>query len=319
MIATTGTYDTRHSVHLTREARAAGADAFLVVTPYYSKPPAEGVYRHFRGHRRGRRRPPIVVYNIPQRVVHQPAARADARLARSTTWSPSSRPRPTSTRRSASSRSGLALYAGNDDLLVPFGEIGGVGGICVASHVAGERDAGAASRDATRGDMDRARALDAELRPLYDALSVTINPIPVKAAVELLGFPVGDPRLPLVAATEAERPSVRAALERRGLLARRMTDPGVVRVIPLGGIGEIGKNMTVVESAEGIVVIDAGIAFPRDEMLGVDLVLPDFAYLREHADLHPRRDPDARPRGPRRRPAVPDARGGRARGVGRRA
>ena len=55
-------------------------------------------------------------------------------------------------------------------------------------------------------------------------------------------------------------------------------------MIPLGGIGEIGKNMTVVESAEGIVVIDAGIAFPRDEMLGVDLVLPDFAYLREHAD-----------------------------------
>ena len=63
-----------------------------------------------------------------------------------------------------------------------------------------------------------------------------------------------------------------------------MTAPGIVRVIPLGGIGEIGKNMTVVESAEGIVVIDAGIAFPRDEMLGVDLVLPDFAYLREHAD-----------------------------------
>jgi 4-hydroxy-tetrahydrodipicolinate synthase len=69
------------------------------------------------------------------------------------------------------------------------------------------------------GDMDRARALDAELSPLYDALSVAVNPIPVKAAVELLGFEVGEPRLPLVAATDAERAVVRAALERRGLLA----------------------------------------------------------------------------------------------------
>ncbi len=113
---------------------------------------------------------------------------------------------------------GLALYAGNDDLLLPFGEIGGCGGICVASHVAGvDMLALVAACDA--GDLDRARALDAELAPLYEALSVTVNPIPVKAAVEMLGFAVGEPRLPLVAATESERTVIRTALERRGLLA----------------------------------------------------------------------------------------------------
>jgi 4-hydroxy-tetrahydrodipicolinate synthase len=101
---------------------------------------------------------------------------------------------------------------------VPFGEIGGCGGICVASHVAGaDMLALVAACDA--GDLDRARSLDAELSPLYEALSVTVNPIPVKAAVEMLGFAVGEPRLPLVAATDSERAVVRSALARRGLLA----------------------------------------------------------------------------------------------------
>ncbi len=111
----------------------------------------------------------------------------------------------------------LALYAGNDDLLVPFGKIGGAGGICVASHVAGEQML--ASYEAARaGDDARADALDADLNLLYTALSVTVNPIPVKAAMELLGFAVGPPRLPLVTATSEERAVIRAELERRGAL-----------------------------------------------------------------------------------------------------
>ena len=113
----------------------------------------------------------------------------------------------------------LALYAGNDDLLVPFGEIGGSGGICVASPVAGE-ERRELQQAIAAGDLERARAIEAELAPLLAALSVTTNPIPVKAAMELLGFPVGRPRLPLVPATDAERAEVRGALERRGLLAR---------------------------------------------------------------------------------------------------
>ncbi len=218
VIATTGTYDTRHSVHLTREARAAGADAFLVVTPYYSKPPAEGVYRHFRAIADVAADLPIVVYNIPQRVVINLPPELLLRLGEIDNVIAVKQATTDIDQAQRIVEGGLALYAGNDDLLVPFGEIGGVGGICVASHVAGN-DMLALVAACDAGDMDRARALDAELSPLYDALSVTVNPIPVKAAVELLGFAVGEPRLPLVAATDAERAVVRAALERRGLLA----------------------------------------------------------------------------------------------------
>jgi 4-hydroxy-tetrahydrodipicolinate synthase len=218
VIATTGTYDTRHSVHLTREARAAGADAFLVVTPYYSKPPAEGVYRHFRAIADVAADLPIVVYNIPQRVVINLPPELLLRLGEIDNVIAVKQATTDIDQARRIVDGGLALYAGNDDLLVPFGEIGGVGGICVASHVAGN-DMLALVAACDAGDMDRARALDAELAPLYEALAVTVNPIPVKAAVELIGFAVGDPRLPLVAATEAERAVVRAALERRGLLA----------------------------------------------------------------------------------------------------
>jgi 4-hydroxy-tetrahydrodipicolinate synthase len=218
VIATTGTYDTRHSVHLTREARAAGADAFLVVTPYYSKPPAEGVYRHFRAIADVAADLPIVVYNIPQRVVINLPPELLLRLGEIDNVIAVKQATTDIDQAQRIVEGGLALYAGNDDLLVPFGEIGGVGGICVASHVAGN-DMLALVAACAAGDTDRARALDAELSPLYDALSVTVNPIPVKAAVELLGFEVGEPRLPLVAATDAERAVVRAALERRGLLA----------------------------------------------------------------------------------------------------
>ena len=218
VIATTGTYDTRHSVHLTREARAAGADAFLVVTPYYSKPPAEGVYRHFRAIADVADDLPIVVYNIPQRVVINLPPELLLRLAEIDNVIAVKQATTDIDQARRIVDGGLALYAGNDDLLVPFGEIGGCGGICVASHVAGaDMLALVAACDA--GDLERARALDAELSPLYEALAVTVNPIPVKAAVEMLGFAVGEPRLPLVAATDDERAVVRSALARRGLLA----------------------------------------------------------------------------------------------------
>ena len=114
------------------------------------------------------------------------------------------------------------------------------------------------------------------------------NPIAIKAALNLLGHEVGGLRLPLVEATEDERERVRDCLERLGLLAARRglalgppaahTLPRVsLRIIPLGGLGEVGKNMTVFEHGGDIVVVDAGLAFPRDEHLGVDLVLPDFS------------------------------------------
>jgi 4-hydroxy-tetrahydrodipicolinate synthase len=218
VIATTGTYDTRHSVHLTRETRAAGADGFLVVTPYYSKPPAEGIYRHFRAIAQEAGDLPIIAYNIPQRVVVNMPPELLLRLGQIENVIGVKQATTDLDQARRIVEGGLALYAGNDDLLLPFGEVGGCGGICVASHVAGD-DMLALVTAIDGGDLERARALDAELEPLYEALSVTVNPIPVKAAVELLGFAVGEPRLPLVAATESERSVVRSALERRGLLA----------------------------------------------------------------------------------------------------
>ena len=113
--------------------------------------------------------------------------------------------------------------------------------------------------------------------------TVTTNPIPIKAALEHAGHEVGGLRLPLVEATEEEKAVIRAALERHGLLARGLS-AGTLRVLPLGGLGEIGKNMTVVEYDGRIVVVDTGLMFPAPDQLGIDLVLPDFAYLRERAD-----------------------------------
>ena len=150
------------------------------------------------------------------------------------------------------------------------------------------------------GDEARARELDAELQPIYEATTVTSNPIPVKAALEMLGIIDGHLRLPMVPASQrgagrgqdrarAARPAGR---RRHGVVRPRAASAGEddaamtapLRVLPLGGLGEIGKNMTVVEHDGRIVVVDTGLMFPTTEMLGIDLVLPDFSYLRDRAD-----------------------------------
>lgn len=220
VVAGTGTYDTAHSVHLTREAVRRGADAILAVTPYYNKPPADGIYQHFRAIAEAAGDRPVILYNIPQRVVLNMEPALLGRIAGIDNVIAVKQATTDLDQARAIVQDGrLALYAGNDDLLVPFGELGGIGGICVASHVAGEEMLDL-QKAIDAGDLDRARAIEAELAPLLAALSVTTNPIPVKAAMELLGFPVGAPRLPLVPATEAERAEIRGALARRGLLAR---------------------------------------------------------------------------------------------------
>ena len=113
---------------------------------------------------------------------------------------------------------GLVLYAGNDDLLAPFLELGGSGGICVASHLVGT-DMLRICELAEAGDFEGAHELDRELSPVYEALSITTNPIPLKAALELLGLRAGAPRLPLVEATDEQCAVLRSALAARGLTA----------------------------------------------------------------------------------------------------
>ena len=138
IIANTGTYDTAHSVHLTREARQAGVHGFLAVTPYYNKPPAEGLARHFAAIATAADGLPVIIYNIPQRVILNLEPDLLVRLARESENVVAVKQATTDLDQArAILAAGLVLYAGNDDLLAPFLELGGVGGICVASHLVG--------------------------------------------------------------------------------------------------------------------------------------------------------------------------------------
>jgi 4-hydroxy-tetrahydrodipicolinate synthase len=218
VVAGTGTYSTAHSVHLTGQAHELGVDAVLVVTPYYNKPPARGIVEHFRAIAAATDRP-LIVYNIPQRVVVNIEPETLAELAEiPNVVAVKQATTDLDQARRILAETDLALYAGNDDLLMPFLELGAVGGILVYTHLVGPR-----VRELVRrfqeGDVDGARAIDAELRPVIDALAVTTNPIPVKAALAMVGHDVGGLRLPLVEATDDEKATIRDALERAGVLA----------------------------------------------------------------------------------------------------
>jgi 4-hydroxy-tetrahydrodipicolinate synthase len=219
VIANTGTYDTAHSVHLTRAARRLGVHGFLAVTPYYNKPPAEGLARHFAAIAAAADGLPVIIYNIPQRVILNLEPALIARLARESANVVAVKQATTDLEQArAILDAGLVLYAGNDDLLAPFLELGGSGGICVASHLVGS-DMLRMCELAEAGDFEAVRALDHELSAVYEALSVTTNPIPLKAALELIGLRAGAPRLPLVEATEEQCAVLRSALAARGLTA----------------------------------------------------------------------------------------------------
>jgi 4-hydroxy-tetrahydrodipicolinate synthase len=216
VIAGTGTYSTSHSIHLTEQAHELGADAFLVVTPYYNKPPQRGIVAHFEAIARASDRP-IVAYNIPSRVVVKIEPDTMTRLAEIETVRAVKQAHDDPDEARHIVDLGLDLLAGDDVLLQPFLELGGVGGICVHAHVVGPQVAEQV-RSVRAGDLERAREIDRDLEPVYDLLRVTTNPIPIKAALNLLGHDVGGYRLPLVPPTEAELDQVRSCLARLGLL-----------------------------------------------------------------------------------------------------
>ncbi len=217
IVANTGTYDTHHSAALTRAAVEAGADAVLAVTPYYNKPPRAGILAHFRAIAEAADGRPVIVYNIPQRVVLNLEPDLLGELGEIDNVVAVKQATPDLDQaRAILSDTGLALYAGNDDLLCPFLELGGAGGVCVASHVAGVQMRRMIDL-ARSGETAAARAQDDALHGLYAALAVTTNPIPVKAALNLLGHDVGGLRLPLVEADAAQTATIAAALEAAGI------------------------------------------------------------------------------------------------------
>ncbi|HEV2903169.1 MAG TPA: 4-hydroxy-tetrahydrodipicolinate synthase [Gaiellaceae bacterium] len=217
VIAGTGTYDTRHSVHLTQKAHELGVDGFLIVTPYYNKPPPRGIVEHVKAIAAVTDKP-IVYYNIPGRVVNLVSVETLAELAQipnvvgvKQAWD------DLEDARRIVDETGLALYAGDDNLVLPFLELGGTGGVCVHTHIVGPqvKEQVQAFR---AGEIERARELDRELAPAYEILGVTVGPIGIKAALNLLGHDVGGLRLPMVEATDEEKNTIRACLERLGAL-----------------------------------------------------------------------------------------------------
>ncbi|MFT5339132.1 MAG: 4-hydroxy-tetrahydrodipicolinate synthase [Cyanobium sp.] len=207
LIAGSGSNCTAEAVEATREAAALGADGALVVVPYYNKPPQEGLEAHFRAVAAAAPELPLMLYNIPGRTGTSLEAATVARLldcpnVLSFKAASGSTEEVSALRASCGDR--LAIYCGDDALTLPMLAVGAVGVVSVASHLAGPQIS-ALIRAFFEGDQARARALHEQLLPLCKALFCTTNPIPVKAALELCGWPVGAPRLPLLSANAAVR------------------------------------------------------------------------------------------------------------------
>jgi 4-hydroxy-tetrahydrodipicolinate synthase len=214
VVCGTGSNDTAHTVDLTRAAAEAGAHAALVVTPYYNKPNQAGLEAHFAAVAAAAPELPIVLYNIPSRVVVNIGPDLLAQFAQIENVVAVKQ----ANNEELQTIPGLGILAGNDDVFLRTLELGGVGGILVASHLVGPQ-----MREiwdsVQAGEADRAREIQAELGPVLEALAVTSNPIPLKAALEMLGLDSGRMRLPMVPADSEQRDVIRSAMERAGLLA----------------------------------------------------------------------------------------------------
>ena len=208
IVAGTGTNDTRHAVHLTERATELGADAMLSVTPYYNKPSPLGLKRHYEAVARATDKP-ILLYNIPGRTATNMPPDLLAELGRIEGIEGVKQANATELR----PIDGLALYAGDDGTFARTLDMGGAGGILVASHVVGNEMRRMVEEPERRAEVD------ASLRDVYETLFLTSSPTCTKAALNLLGHDVGGLRLPLVEASDEEVAEIRSGLERAGLTA----------------------------------------------------------------------------------------------------
>jgi len=214
VLAGTGSNCTAEAVEAIGEAAALGADGALVVVPYYNKPPQEGLEAHFRAVAQAAPQTPLMLYNIPGRTGCSLNPETAARLmdlpnvvsfkAASGTTEEVSALRAVCGER-------LAIYSGDDALTLPMMAVGAVGVVSVASHVAGDQIQRMVQAFLA-GDFSAALAEHEQLLPLCKALFCTTNPIPVKAALELSGWSVGAPRLPLVSASSDVRDRLTSVL-----------------------------------------------------------------------------------------------------------
>lgn len=219
VIAGTGGYNTAESLALTREAEKVGVDGVMLVCPYYNKPSQDGLYEHFKTIAAGTNLP-VLLYNIPGRtgVNLQPATAA--RLAEidnivALKEAAGSMDQVSELRRLLPDD--FALYSGDDSLTLPMLALGARGVISVCSHVVGPRIKEMINAF-TSGNTTLATQIHLELYPVFKGLFITTNPVPVKAAMNLLGWQVGPPRLPLVEATAEEKEKIKNLLAAQKLI-----------------------------------------------------------------------------------------------------
>jgi len=220
VIAGTGTYDTAESVHLSEMALEQGAHGLLLVTPYYSRPPQAGLVAHFTTIARAAGSSPVILYDIPGRTGRKIAHATLLELAKVPNIigvKDAAGDLAGTARLIAEAPQGFTVWSGDDAVTLQMLALGAHGVISVASHLGGPRMAEMIAAY-QKGDVERAAALNRELVPLFDVLFITSSPIPLKAALEMIGLPAGDPRLPLVPATDDERSKLRVVLHGLGLL-----------------------------------------------------------------------------------------------------
>jgi 4-hydroxy-tetrahydrodipicolinate synthase len=209
VIAGTGTNDTRHSIELTERAAASGVDAALVVTPYYNRPNRAGLLAHYSAVA-GATDLPIIVYNVPHRTGTDMPNDLLAKLGQIEGIEAVKQARY----EDLAPIDGLNLLCGNDDVFAETLDMGGTGGILVASHLVGTE------MRRMIDEPDNRHQIQDSLKPVYEALSVAPLAASVKASLKLLGHDVGGPRLPLVEPNPDEVAVLRSALESQGLLER---------------------------------------------------------------------------------------------------
>jgi 4-hydroxy-tetrahydrodipicolinate synthase len=215
IVAGTGNYNTAESIHLTREAERCGVDGFLLVVPYYNNPPQEGLYQHFKAIAAATSLP-CILYNVPPRAPRNLEAGTLKRLAEIDNIvgvkEASGKLEQFNAVLSAVPDDFL-VFSGNDSDTHTIMSLGGYGVISVAAHIVAEREKQMIDLLA-EGRTAEAATIHLELLPLVDALFWQPNPMPVRAALNELGFNVGKPRLPLVDLTDAEKERLRAVLGR---------------------------------------------------------------------------------------------------------
>jgi 4-hydroxy-tetrahydrodipicolinate synthase len=221
VIAGTGNYNTKESIELTKEAEEIGVDGILLVAPYYNKPSQDGLYAHFKAIAQSTKLP-VILYNIPSRTGVNILPGTVIRLAEDTKNIIGIKEASQSTDQAIEILRGIrredfVVYSGDDSFTMPLMSVGGYGIISVASHIVGKKIK-KMLEDFISGNVKSAIEINKELFPIFKALFVTTNPVPLKEAMKLIGFDIGPPRLPLVRAGEKEVNIIKEALKSLNLI-----------------------------------------------------------------------------------------------------